>query len=111
MCRSVRKGEELVMSYIPLALFPARQERQELLLDTWGFSCSCEVCSLEEEERRRNEEVRSKIRDLDESHDLLVKEGKTKEALEGLKEKVHLMRGFKEEAITMVSVSSIQNYW
>lgn len=44
LLRPVDKGEEITLSYIPLSGL-SRQERQESLKESYGFSCSCSACS------------------------------------------------------------------
>ena len=43
-------------------LLASRQERRRLLAASWKFVCQCRVCGLEGEQRRRNEEVRERLR-------------------------------------------------
>ena len=44
LLRPVSKGEEITLSYLPLSGL-SRQERKEKLETSYGFSCSCTVCS------------------------------------------------------------------
>jgi len=99
VCRPIEEGEEIVLSYIQLADFPAREERIHRLKTGWYFNCDCQVCCLEGSGRRQNEIIRSRIRDLNDQHSYLVKEGKIEEALERAEEKIQLMESIKNESI------------
>ncbi|CAG8983165.1 hypothetical protein HYALB_00010313 [Hymenoscyphus albidus] len=41
--RTILPGEELTINYI--SLLRLHKERQEHLLDVWGFKCTCDLCS------------------------------------------------------------------
>ncbi len=45
----VHENEELTTSYIPTDL--PLEDRRELLLENWGFWCTCPRCSAEEAEQ------------------------------------------------------------
>ena len=55
----IRKGEELTLNY--LGLLGTWEERRLQLEREWCFQCSCEVCSLSEEARDKNDRVREFI--------------------------------------------------
>ena len=40
VCRRIKEGEEIVLSYISLSSFPLRQQRMDKLR-LWGFECRC----------------------------------------------------------------------
>lgn len=44
LLRPVTKGEEITLSYLPLSGL-SRQERMDTLETSYGFACSCSVCS------------------------------------------------------------------
>lgn len=62
--RNIEAGEELCISY----LFPpyrVRADRQQRLRQRWGFTCACEVCSLQGDDHRRSDELRRRLAALD----------------------------------------------
>ena len=64
--REITRKEEISLNYIGTeegGLLASRQERRRLLAASWKFVCQCRVCGLEGEQRRRNEEVRERLRD------------------------------------------------
>jgi len=95
----ILEGEEILISYIPLATFPSRAERRAKLAAGWYFECDCPVCGLEGEARAENEALRSRIRDHDDQHSYLVARAKVKEALAEARQKVHLMETLGDEAV------------
>ncbi|KAG5978505.1 hypothetical protein E4U55_006150 [Claviceps digitariae] len=67
--RDIPAGKEITISYInPLA---DRKTRQESLLAKWGFTCSCDLCSLPEEESQKSDERLEQIQYL-EAHGYLA---------------------------------------
>lgn len=56
--RAIRAGEEILHSYIESADY---DERQAVLVDTWGFECGCRLCEVEKSD---SVEVRRKRREL-----------------------------------------------
>ena len=40
VCRRIKEGDEIVLSYISLSSFPLRQQRMDKLR-LWGFECRC----------------------------------------------------------------------
>lgn len=63
--REITRNEEISLNYIGTeegGLLASRQERRRLLAASWKFLCQCRICSLEGEQRRRNEALREKLR-------------------------------------------------
>ena len=61
---NIKAGQEITISYKEDGLFGLRttQYRQEILLQTWGFSCICEFCQESEDDERTT--IRSEIQAL-----------------------------------------------
>ncbi|CAL1698862.1 unnamed protein product [Somion occarium] len=51
--RPIAKGEEIVITYTPLRC--PHRERQASLEQSYGFKCTCRICSLPAEESRRSD--------------------------------------------------------
>lgn len=60
--RQINKGEELTISYMPMA-YRTREQRAEMLKEHSGFVCKCRVC--EGPRAANSEERRQKLFDLD----------------------------------------------
>ncbi|KAK8112565.1 hypothetical protein PG984_013091 [Apiospora sp. TS-2023a] len=60
--RDIPKGEEVTIAYNYTS--ELRESRQRQLLDTWGFTCTCEVCDLSEANKGRADEHDAHLRDL-----------------------------------------------
>ena len=60
--REIEEGEEITVSYLKTSLLLDKKERSERL-DYWGFICSCKLCLLSEEERRKNDAERKRVRE------------------------------------------------
>ena len=56
---TIKKGEELTLNY--LGLLRTYKERKQQLKRKWFFHCSCKVCSITEEERKKNDLTREMI--------------------------------------------------
>lgn len=61
-CRAVKKGEELLTSYIDLER--TRAQRQQALSTRFGFDCACEACSLTGEELTASDARRAELGQL-----------------------------------------------
>jgi hypothetical protein len=61
--RSIEPGEEITHSYISDPFAPS-ETRRRVLRETWGFDCSCELCSASEEERNSSDERLNRIKTL-----------------------------------------------
>ena len=63
--KTIQKDEEIVVNYRDFVKFNfgSREYRQEELLQTFAFSCTCSECSLEGEALLENERIRAEIRD------------------------------------------------
>jgi hypothetical protein len=61
--RDIPKGEEITIYY--LNSDSARAVRQKRLQDKFGFLCSCELCSLSEEESQQSDKRLARIDQLD----------------------------------------------
>ncbi|KAL2146809.1 hypothetical protein VTI28DRAFT_2290 [Corynascus sepedonium] len=87
--RDISPGEELSISYSTFGL--PSGERQEKLLSTWGFKCTCDLCSLPPDELAASDDRRIRVTRLSrEVIDLVEKGGaeNMKKALELYKEAV-----------------------
>ena len=60
--REIEEGEEITVSYLKTSLLLPKKERSERL-DYWGFICSCKLCLLSEEESRKNDAERKRVRE------------------------------------------------
>ena len=60
--REIDEGEEITVSYLKTSLLLNKKERSERL-DYWGFICSCKLCLLSEEESRKNDAERKRVRE------------------------------------------------
>ena len=60
--REIEEGEEITVSYLKTSLLLPKKERSERL-EYWGFTCSCKLCLLNEEERRKNDAERKRVRE------------------------------------------------
>lgn len=60
--RDIRAGEEITVSYLWTTSLKNRDQRQSYLLN-WGFTCSCQLCSLPPDERAVNDKQRERVRD------------------------------------------------
>ena len=58
----IMKGEELTVNYLG-GLFGTWAERRHKLMKSWSFMCMCEVCSLPELKKNKNDTVRKFIVD------------------------------------------------
>mmetsp|Transcript_51586 Transcript_51586/g.165857 ORF Transcript_51586/g.165857 Transcript_51586/m.165857 type:complete len:165 (+) Transcript_51586:835-1329(+) len=64
--REIPQGQELCISYLGISdLLSPRSERRAKLQQRFGFSCTCEACSLEGEDLALSDGRRSRLRDLD----------------------------------------------
>ena len=64
VCRRIEEGEEILASYFVFPDFPLREERQEKIWRSRYFQCLCDICSLEKEEFKKDEEARKVIKVL-----------------------------------------------
>ncbi|PKS06746.1 hypothetical protein jhhlp_006820 [Lomentospora prolificans] len=60
--RDIEPGEELTISYADFGML--RDERQDFLRVRWGFTCTCDLCNLPEDEVVASDARREKIRDI-----------------------------------------------
>ena len=62
---NIKAGQEITTSYKEDGLFGLRttQNRQEILLQTWGFTCKCEFCQESDDDNERTT-VQSEIQEL-----------------------------------------------
>ena len=60
--RDIEEGEEITVSYLKTSLLLLKKERVERL-EYWGFLCNCVLCQLNNEESRRNDAERKRVRD------------------------------------------------
>ena len=61
---NIKAGQEITISYKEDGLFGLRttQNRQEILLQTWGFACKCEFCQESDDDQQTT--IQSKIQEL-----------------------------------------------
>ena len=71
--RDINKGEEITITY--LAPLKNRKARQEALLEKFGFTCLCSLCSLPLEQSQESDRRLEGIRRLDEVIDQLGTHG------------------------------------
>ncbi|KAG6154518.1 hypothetical protein E4U51_008644 [Claviceps purpurea] len=56
--RNIRSGEEITISYVSgLKDRKSRDSRQTIFQDSFGFTCSCRICSLPETESQQRDEL------------------------------------------------------
>ena len=60
--RDIEQGEEITVSYLKTSLLLLKKERVERL-EYWGFLCKCVLCQLDDEESRRNDSERKRVRE------------------------------------------------
>ena len=80
-CRPIAKGEEIVASYVPYISFMTRTERKREL-DNWNFVCFCEICVLEPEAQKKNDQIRAMLKTNTDVATALSKNGDYRKALE-----------------------------
>ena len=70
--KDIPENTEVMINYLddPTDI-GSRAERQKWLLENWGFSCKCEVCSLSGDDLAKNEEIRLKLKVHWESWELM----------------------------------------
>ncbi|KAK3319429.1 hypothetical protein B0H66DRAFT_498617 [Apodospora peruviana] len=59
---AIEAGEEIVMSYVPLAI--KHDERRRYLKDNWGIDCKCSLCQASEFDIKESETSRNRINEL-----------------------------------------------
>ena len=61
---NIKAGQEITTSYKEDGLFGLRttQNRQEIILQTWGFACKCEFCQESDDDEQTT--IQSKIQEL-----------------------------------------------
>ena len=61
---NIKAGQEITTSYKEDGLFGLRttQNRQEIILQTWGFACKCEFCQESDDDEQTK--IQSKIQEL-----------------------------------------------
>ena len=61
---NIKAGQEITISYKEDGLFGLRstRNRQEILLQTWGFTCNCELCQESDDDEQTT--IQSKIQEL-----------------------------------------------
>lgn len=109
--RDISPGEELCANYIDSfeATFSPCDERQELL-QHWDFVCSCQVCSLQEDKRNKNDLIRQKI---SLQHQLIPKymaSWKIDKAVAAAKTKVELMMSIQDQMFTTLPSAKLELY-
>ena len=66
---NIKAGQEITISYKEDGLFGLRstRNRQEILLQTWGFTCNCELCQESDDDERTTiqSEIQELIRELE----------------------------------------------
>ncbi|KAK1757040.1 hypothetical protein QBC47DRAFT_342056 [Echria macrotheca] len=92
--RDIEAGEEITISYAGVDL--PSVPRREMLSSTWGFDCSCSLCTAPETERKASDDRRLAFHKLRSQALNLAQEGKYKDAAKRLKE---LLRVVDEEGL------------
>jgi len=59
--RDILKGEEISIKYFSQELAALNREKRRMKLLNWGFKCSCEICNLDGEDLKKNEETREAL--------------------------------------------------
>jgi len=59
--RDIAKGEEITIKYFSQEIAALKREKRLEKLVNWGFTCNCEICSLEGEELEHNEKTREAL--------------------------------------------------
>ena len=59
----INKGEEILIKYFDIETASLSRNERRLKLLHWGFSCSCNICSLEESEREKNDNTLQEFRE------------------------------------------------
>jgi hypothetical protein len=62
--RDIKAGEEITVSYISTSDLGTKAERAEKLRRSWGFECHCEICSLTKKKQRRNDQLRTEVKNV-----------------------------------------------
>lgn len=106
--KDIRKGEEMVVSYL-LDTFIPRNDRREKLRN-WDIDCRCKICSLEGDELSKNEDLRSKIKEQDENIPKYGLNNNLHAAVFAAKEKVNLMSRMEDEFICDMFHSLLELY-
>ncbi|KAH8915629.1 hypothetical protein BT69DRAFT_1341068 [Atractiella rhizophila] len=52
---------EITIEYLPRLIQRTTEERKELLMDTFGFECACELCGANDDKKKRSDERRKEI--------------------------------------------------
>jgi len=100
--RKIKKGEEVFDSYISLLL--PHEERQKRL-DSYGFTCSCEACAMENgavrESDKRRADIRNALVDLGPQSTLTLPESKSakRQARKNVKTSLQLVELVQREGL------------
>merc|ERR1712080_725073 len=80
------------------------------MLKNWNFQCHCKICSLEEDDLKKNEELRSKIIERHENVPMFGMIGEVSCALSAAKEKLELMSKIEDEVILEMPAALLELY-
>lgn len=64
--RDILKGEEITIKYFSQEVASLNREKRRITLLNWGFQCSCQICTLEGDDLKKNEQVREELEVLKE---------------------------------------------
>jgi len=62
--RDILKGEEITIKYFNQEFASLNRENRRKKLLNWGFQCCCDICTLDEDALKRNEEARETLESI-----------------------------------------------
>jgi len=109
--RSISAGEELCANYIDSfeGTFSSWEQRQ-VSLEHWRFVCKCEVCNLGEKERKKNDQLREKIRLQHQLVPKFMQHWKVEKAVTAAKCKLEMIRSLKNEMMSTLPSALLELY-
>lgn len=94
--RRIRKGEEVLASYINhYDQFPTTLRRRLVLEKEWNFRCSCSLCSSDHEE---NDFLRTRVQELHDEIPRLIQQGNVPDAARAAHQKCQILEKCEDMA-------------